>query len=73
MGRAPPARRFSAAYGVALDIKEKSMLRKLIMLAITSGVAKKLYDHYRRKQLKTPFPTSRPAEGRNRNRKSYSA
>jgi hypothetical protein len=49
------------------------MLRKLIMLAITSGVAKKLYDHYRRKQLKTPFPTSRPAEGRSRGGKSYSA
>jgi hypothetical protein len=41
------------------------MLRKLIMLAITSGVAKKLYDNYRQKQLRTPFPTSsRPREGR---------
>jgi hypothetical protein len=41
------------------------MLRKLIMLAITSGVAKKLYDNYRRQQLRTPFPTSsRPPEGR---------
>jgi hypothetical protein len=35
------------------------MLRKLIMLAITSGLAKKLYDTYRRKQMRTPFPTSR--------------
>ena len=34
------------------------MLRKLIMFAITSGLAKKLYDYYRRKQI-TPFPTSR--------------
>ena len=33
------------------------MLRKLIMLAITSGLAKKLYDNYRRKQ--NPFPTAR--------------
>jgi hypothetical protein len=49
------------------------MLRKLIMLAITSGVAKKLYDHYRQKQLKTPFPTSRPAEGNRRAGKSYTA
>ncbi len=41
------------------------MLRKLIMLAITSGLAKKLYDNYRRQQLRTPFPTSRrPPEGR---------
>ncbi len=35
------------------------MLRKLIMFAITSGLAKKLYDNYRRKQMRTPFPTSR--------------
>jgi hypothetical protein len=35
------------------------------MLAITSGLVKKLYDNYRRKQVRTPFPTSgRPAEGR---------
>jgi hypothetical protein len=41
------------------------MLRKLIMLAITSGLAKKLYDNYRQKQMRTPFPTSgRPPEGR---------
>jgi hypothetical protein len=33
------------------------MLRKLIMLAITSGLLKKLYSSYSRKQ--TPFPTSR--------------
>lgn len=40
------------------------MLRKLIMLAITSGVVKKLYDNYRRKQM-SPFPTSkRPPERR---------
>jgi hypothetical protein len=39
------------------------MLRKLLMLAITSGIAKKLYDNYRQKQLRTPFPTSgRPME-----------
>lgn len=50
------------------------MLRKLIMLAITSGVAKKLYDNYRQKRARTPFPTSRPAEGRDRRGgKSYSA
>lgn len=34
------------------------MLRKLIMLAITSCLAKKLYDNYRRKQMQSPFPTS---------------
>ena len=49
------------------------MLRKLIVLAITSGLAKKLYDNYRRKQMATPFPTSRPAEGGSRAGKSYSA
>jgi hypothetical protein len=42
------------------------MLRKLIMLAITSGLAKKVYDYYRRKQM--PFPTAkdhpRPSGGR---------
>jgi hypothetical protein len=41
------------------------MLRKLIMFAITSGLAKKLYDNYRQKQMRAPFPTSeRPREGR---------
>ena len=49
------------------------MLRKLILLAITSGLAKKLYDKYRHKQMATPFPTSRPAEGGSRSRKNYSA
>ena len=34
------------------------MLRKLIMFAITSGLAKKAYDSYRRKQMQTPFPTA---------------
>jgi hypothetical protein len=36
------------------------MLRKLIMLAITSGLAKKAYDSYRRKesQKQNPFPTT---------------
>ena len=29
------------------------------MFAITSGLAKKLYDNYRRKQMRAPFPTSR--------------
>jgi len=32
------------------------MLRKLIVLAITSGVAKKVYDNYRRRH--NPFPTA---------------
>lgn len=32
------------------------MLRKLIMLAITSGLAKKAWDNYRRKRH--PFPTA---------------
>ncbi len=41
------------------------MLRKLIMFAITSGIAKKLYQNYRNKQMRTPFPTSRrPSGGR---------
>ena len=39
------------------------LLRKLIVFAITSGLAKKLYDNYRQKQMRTPFPTSsRPPE-----------
>ncbi len=33
------------------------MLRKLLWLAVSSGLAKKIYDHYRRP--KAPFPTSR--------------
>lgn len=33
------------------------MLRKLIMLAVTSGLAKKIYDNYRRRQH--PFPTAK--------------
>jgi hypothetical protein len=50
------------------------MLRKLIMLAVTSALAKKLYDNYRRAQLRTPFPTSsRPPEGAAARDKSYSA
>lgn len=47
------------------------MLRKLIMLAITSGLAKKVYDNYRQKRMRTPFPTSgRPPEGRHSMRRS---
>ena len=38
------------------------MLRKLIMFAITSGLAKKLYDNYRRKS-RCARP-SRPRAGR---------
>ena len=52
------------------------MLRKLIMLAITSGLATKLYQNYRSTRMRTPFPTSsRPPEGsaRARARKNYSA
>ena len=45
------------------------MLKKLIMFAITSGLAKKLYDNYRQGRMRTPFPTSkRPAEGYERRR-----
>jgi hypothetical protein len=37
------------------------MLKKLILLALASGLAKKLYDQ---RQRRTPFPTSsRPPEG----------
>ena len=40
------------------------MLRKLIMFAITSGLAKKAYDSYKQRHVQTPFPTSgRPPEG----------
>jgi len=52
------------------------MLRKLIMLAITSGLASKLYKNYRDTRMRTPFPTSsRPPEGNGRDRpkKSYPA
>jgi hypothetical protein len=52
------------------------MLRKLIMLAITSGLAGKLYKNYRETRMRTPFPTSsRPPEGNSRGRakKSYPA
>ena len=34
------------------------MLRKLIILAITSGIAKKLYDRYTGRP-QTPFPTAK--------------
>lgn len=45
------------------------MLRKLIMLAITSGLAGKLYKSYRDNRKRTPFPTSsRPPEGNTRGR-----
>ena len=33
------------------------MLRKLLWLAVSSGLAKKIYDHYTRP--KTSFPTAR--------------
>jgi hypothetical protein len=50
------------------------MLRKLIVLAITSGLAKKVYDNYRQKHAATPFPTSsRPPEGKARRRTKASA
>jgi hypothetical protein len=40
------------------------MLRKLILIAIASGLAKKLYDQWHTSHLRTPFPTSsRPPEG----------
>jgi hypothetical protein len=62
-----PAFRLAGGYGAFTDVQEIPMLRKLIMLAITSGLAKKLYDNYRRKQMRTPFPTSgRPMEGRHK-------
>jgi hypothetical protein len=45
------------------------MLRKLIMFAITSGLAKKAYDSYLRKK-RNPFPTAkdhpRASSGRTR-------
>ena len=34
------------------------MLRKLIMFAITSGIAKKVYDSYKRNK-QSPFPTAK--------------
>ena len=50
------------------------MLRKLIMLAITSGVAKKVWDNYRQKHTQAPFPTAgRPPEGRAKRRTKTSA
>lgn len=43
------------------------MLRKLILLAIASTVAKKLYANREANRLRTPFPTSsRPPEGRSK-------
>jgi hypothetical protein len=40
------------------------MLRKLILLAITSGIAKKLYDEWRAGKMRSPFPTAkRPPSG----------
>jgi hypothetical protein len=45
------------------------MLRKLIWLAITSGLAGKLYKNYRDTRIRTPFPVSwRPPEGNARHR-----
>ncbi len=50
------------------------MLRKLIMLAITSGLAKKVYDNWRHKNAQTPFPTSsRPPEGKAKRRTKAAA
>ncbi|GAB2578674.1 hypothetical protein GCM10027034_06720 [Ramlibacter solisilvae] len=41
------------------------MWRKLILLALTSAIAKRLYDRSRASRLRTPFPTSsRPPQGR---------
>lgn len=40
------------------------MLKKLILLALASGLAKKLYDQRQANRVRTPFPTSsRPPEG----------
>jgi hypothetical protein len=41
------------------------MLRKLIMLAVTTGLAKKVYDNYRRNdsQKRSPFPTAKEHPG----------
>jgi len=40
------------------------MLKKLILLAVASGLAKKLYEQLRTGQSRTPFPTSsRPPQG----------
>jgi hypothetical protein len=40
------------------------MFKKLILLALASGLAKKLYDQWHANQMRTPFPTSsRPPEG----------
>jgi len=40
------------------------MLRKLILLAIASGLAKMLYDEVRAGQMRSPFPTAkRPPQG----------
>ncbi len=33
------------------------MLHKLLWLAVSSGIAKKIYDHYARRRV--PFPTAR--------------
>lgn len=50
------------------------MLRKLLVLALTSGVAKKIWDNIREKQMRTPFPTSsRPPEGKAKRRHKASA
>ncbi|HUR87983.1 MAG TPA: hypothetical protein VMZ74_02730 [Ramlibacter sp.] len=39
-------------------------MRKLILLAIASGLAKLAYDQWCTSQLRTPFPTAkRPPEG----------
>lgn len=41
------------------------MLSKLLWLAVSTGIAKKIYDHYARRRV--PFPTARahprPATG----------
>lgn len=40
------------------------MLKKLILLALALGLAKKLYDQRHDSRLRSPFPTSsRPPEG----------
>ncbi|HEY8050772.1 MAG TPA: hypothetical protein VIE63_16500 [Ramlibacter sp.] len=40
------------------------MLRKLILLTITSALAKMAYGQWRASRMRSPFPTSkRPPEG----------
>lgn len=43
---------------VAHHTRSFTMLKKIILFAITSGLAKKAYDHYKQQRRAGPVPTN---------------